>query len=253
MATEPVLISNVGSVEAPNSYTLPPGFDLEPTAITALFDGSGAAGDFLAVLTFYSQSGEILGRTFPSETVTAGDAVRVTYSPFAVPSSGDSPTDATIRPWIRRSLRAGAALSIASGVGSTYINYGALYGSDDIFTYFATSGTDGIKLLQAGAYLVTAEFRWTNSPLGIDFWAGIQALPANAGHNWTFKDPAVGSEYLKIAHSFTFEHRWPINQVLSLYLHQESGSAVSLDAAYLDVTYLGGFTGDAISGMDPAW
>jgi hypothetical protein len=80
--SEPILISNVGATATPKTYTLPAGLAFDPTAVTALFDGAGAASAFLACLSFYSSDGLLLARTFPAEQIVAGDSAEVTFSPF---------------------------------------------------------------------------------------------------------------------------------------------------------------------------
>jgi hypothetical protein len=102
VAGDPVLVSNVGAEAAPNSWTLPAGLSFTPTTVTALFNGAAAAGDFLAVLSFYSQSGQLMSRTFPPETVGAGDSVEVSFGPFLDRGSlggGSAPG-----PWITPTL-----------------------------------------------------------------------------------------------------------------------------------------------------
>lgn len=82
MASAPVLVSNEGAVPTPNGYTVPPGLDFIPDAVTAVFNGASAGGAFLACLSFYSQDGLLLARTFPETPLNAGDSAEVTYAPF---------------------------------------------------------------------------------------------------------------------------------------------------------------------------
>lgn len=67
---------------APLSYELSSHQRFTPLAVSAVFDGTAAAGDFLPCCSIYAPGGQLIGRTFPS-TVTAGTVVEVTYSPFA--------------------------------------------------------------------------------------------------------------------------------------------------------------------------
>ena len=73
----------------PSQYTLAGGEALAPESVTALFDGTAAAGPFLPCLAVYAQSGELLSRTFPN-AVSAGDVVAVTFAPLlrAAPAAG---------------------------------------------------------------------------------------------------------------------------------------------------------------------
>ena len=78
----PVLIAHLPAEPTPNAYVLPGTLNFIPTAVTALFDGSGAAGSYIACLTFKSQDGLIMARTFPETEIAAGGSAEVTYAPF---------------------------------------------------------------------------------------------------------------------------------------------------------------------------
>lgn len=79
---DPALIFNEGAVASPNAYVIPPGLAFKPTSVTAHFDGTGAGSDFLACLTFYSQDGKLIGRSFPEAAIADGDAVEASFRPF---------------------------------------------------------------------------------------------------------------------------------------------------------------------------
>jgi hypothetical protein len=81
MADGPALIVEPGG-GTPFAYQLAPGESMALSTVAAVFDGSGAGGDFLPALALYAQSGELLSRTFTSEAVAAGDSAEVTFSPF---------------------------------------------------------------------------------------------------------------------------------------------------------------------------
>lgn len=80
--TGSVLIANDEASASPNEYRLPPNLAFIPTAVTALFDGSLALDPYLACLTFKSQSGQIIARSFPEVEIAAGTSVEVSYQPF---------------------------------------------------------------------------------------------------------------------------------------------------------------------------
>lgn len=86
MATAEVLAAEDGPFNAPHDYVLSAGEAFEPTTIAAQFDGTGAAGAFLACCSFLSQDGKLLGRVFPA-AIAKGDVAVVTYSPFALSPS----------------------------------------------------------------------------------------------------------------------------------------------------------------------
>ncbi len=87
MSVAEVLAGEDGPFTTPHDYTLSPGEAFEPTTVAVTFDGSGAAGTFMPCLSFFSQDGRLLGRSFPSSTVAAGNSAVVTYSPFALTAS----------------------------------------------------------------------------------------------------------------------------------------------------------------------
>lgn len=83
MAPDAVTIYNAGAVDSPNEYELPPGQAFIPTAITALFDGSGGFTDYRPALSFYTQDGHLVNRSFPEDdTISAGDSAEVSFRPF---------------------------------------------------------------------------------------------------------------------------------------------------------------------------
>lgn len=81
MADGPALIVQPGGA-VPYEYALAPGEAFGLSTVNGTFDGTGAAGSFLPALGIYSQSGELLSRTFPSTPVVVGDSAEVTFLPF---------------------------------------------------------------------------------------------------------------------------------------------------------------------------
>jgi hypothetical protein len=67
---------------APFTYTLSDIQEFRPESVFAHWDGSGASGDFLACLTFVSDSGNTFSRTFPTTPIKAGGEADVSYAPF---------------------------------------------------------------------------------------------------------------------------------------------------------------------------
>lgn len=68
--------------ELPSEWQLPPGLSFQLFASSAVFDGSGAGGDFRPALAIYSQDDKLIGRYPASQTFTSGDSGEVTWSPF---------------------------------------------------------------------------------------------------------------------------------------------------------------------------
>jgi hypothetical protein len=112
-----ILISNKGAKPSPNDYTLPANLNFEPSAVTALFNGTAAASSFLACLSFYSQDGLLLARTFPGTTIAAGGSAEVTFGPFLGGDDVQVPISAVPSVGLVRSavqtIATGAAVAIA--------------------------------------------------------------------------------------------------------------------------------------------
>lgn len=82
MSEAPSLIYNDSPGAIPATYKFPPALDARLSSVSAVFDGSGAGGAFLACLSVYSQDGKLIGRFFPGSSVAAGDTAEVTFAPF---------------------------------------------------------------------------------------------------------------------------------------------------------------------------
>jgi hypothetical protein len=83
---------------APYTYQLPASLEVMPYTSTAVFDGTGAGGDFVPTLSIYSQTGALLARVFPAATVKAGDTATVTWvPPFGSAASQASPAGSGIQ------------------------------------------------------------------------------------------------------------------------------------------------------------
>ena len=65
----------------PQEYVLGNSEAFAVEAVSALFDGSGAAGPFLPTVSFYSSAGRLIARQFAEEQ-TAGEVSEVTFAPF---------------------------------------------------------------------------------------------------------------------------------------------------------------------------
>ena len=78
----PILISNQQVTAGRKEYVLPPGLAFKPTAIKARFDGGGSGSNWLSCLSFYSQNGDLMARSFPEPFTAQGEDVEVSYRPF---------------------------------------------------------------------------------------------------------------------------------------------------------------------------
>lgn len=82
MGENPALIYTDAPGTLPARYVFGPGLSARLSSVSAVFNGAGAGGDFLACLSVYSQDGKLIGRFFPGSAVTAGDVAEVTFAPF---------------------------------------------------------------------------------------------------------------------------------------------------------------------------
>lgn len=80
----------LGDANTPVSYTVPNAAEIIPKAITALFDGSGAAGTFLPAVEIVSDGGVVVSRTKAESSVSAGGSAEVTFAPFLRRQGGGS-------------------------------------------------------------------------------------------------------------------------------------------------------------------
>jgi hypothetical protein len=158
----PLLNRGPAQHAAPSTYALAAGEAFEPESVTATFDGSGAAGAFLPVLSIYAQSGELIARS-PAAQLAAGDSAEVTFAPLL------------------RAAQAAAAASgtppfCAAGINGSYtvnnntltsigIDAGALQDSGQgVFSEDTTAGgVTGVKINAAGTYLGYYSVQYTDS------------------------------------------------------------------------------------------
>lgn len=78
----PIVLAPAGPQDAP--FEIPVAADQLLKVLTgfAHWDGAGASGAFYPALSFYTASGVLLSRVFPSTTVAAGGEADVSYAPF---------------------------------------------------------------------------------------------------------------------------------------------------------------------------
>lgn len=142
----PTPITRDGPEQAPYAYVLASSEEFTPQAISAVFDGSGAGGDFQPCCSIYTQNGQLVSRDYPS-TVTAGSSAEVTFHPFlrAVTSSAP-PVSGTNLPYC-----------YAEGdvdTGGTLPSFFSFDTSADGAAIFALSaGSDKIQILATGTYM----------------------------------------------------------------------------------------------------
>lgn len=98
LPVSPYLFSQPGSQAAPFTFTVPATLEVQVDSATATFDGTGAGGSFLPVMSFYSPSGVLIARMpLQSAALAAGTTEEVSWFPFAPVVSGMSPSGGGIQ------------------------------------------------------------------------------------------------------------------------------------------------------------
>jgi hypothetical protein len=82
------------SQAAPLDYVVPAAQEIVPLAVNAAFDGTSAAVTWYPALELISDSGHVVSRTFPEQTVAAGGSAWVTFAPFLRGAAAAAPTQA---------------------------------------------------------------------------------------------------------------------------------------------------------------
>lgn len=158
MADAPDLIYNDRPGAIPANYRFPPGLDARLSSVSAVFDGTGASGDFLACLSVYSQDNKLVGRFFPGSPVAAGDVAEVTFAPFLRQAQASAAPAAM--PWAF--MQRDADVAVADGATvliDTYETTGGNPGS--AFSFDAAGGK--ILINETGQYLASGATRWISS------------------------------------------------------------------------------------------
>lgn len=87
MADGTVSINVPRSGAAPEDYEIGGAADFDLLAARAVYDGTGAAGDFLPAFQILNAAGQVMATVF-GDTVTAGDSAEVTFAPFLRSQNG---------------------------------------------------------------------------------------------------------------------------------------------------------------------
>ena len=81
-----VPINVAGDPSTPLEYVVPGSTAFIPRAASCSFDGTGASGAFLPVMTWLAQNGDVIGR-YIAPQVAAGDSAEVSWAPFLRPQA----------------------------------------------------------------------------------------------------------------------------------------------------------------------
>lgn len=77
----PEAIFEDGPVDTPYVYTVSGTGTVTPRACAAVFNGSGAGGNFIPAVIFRSLAGNVIARAILDSTITAGDDAEVSWFP----------------------------------------------------------------------------------------------------------------------------------------------------------------------------
>lgn len=169
-----------GTFPAPYTVNVPGSLEVRPDTASAVFDGTGAGGSFLACLTFISPEGSRLCRMFNPTPVNAGDVAEVTFiPPFGSAASGSGGTGTnltttntggtvTVDPTTELLIGSGITLTNPSGGTAELV---------------ASGGGSGLAFdtdPQSGDWLVVSTTGSGGSGFGIDFTAS-EGMRLNGG------------------------------------------------------------------------
>jgi hypothetical protein len=87
----PEPIFEPGPVDTPFVYTVSGTGEIVPRACQAVYDGSGAGGDYVPAVIFRSQAGHVIARAILQSTVTAGDDAEVSWFPGVKAAAAAAP------------------------------------------------------------------------------------------------------------------------------------------------------------------
>lgn len=203
MAGTLVYADNPGSI--PATYSLPADSGVRLESVSALFNGSGASGDFYPCLSVYSQDNKLIGRYFPGTALSAGDVAEVTFATFLGSSGASSSVSFSREGWFKNNI------AVASGDSEHFDFAGAFTEGDDLFDDHG--GADYPTVREPGMY-------WIGAFCQLD-------SAAEAG--------ATGSVLITIGPDISGSFAWPRIDPVQTYPLDWSSSSGSLGATW----YLG--------------
>lgn len=149
--------------------------ELTPQSAFAHYDGSGAAGDFLPALTYYTQSGEVFARAL-GLTVTAGESADVSFFPGLSAPATSSASGGGITATTEQLNQSAVVTTIANSGTTVMLPTNHLAGP----VLFSPSGGQ-MKAVAAGVYAVNV-----NVQLRSAAWTaggGFQLVVAYSAYN----------------------------------------------------------------------
>jgi hypothetical protein len=229
-----------GPLPAPETYTVPGASVIVPLSVAALVDGTNASGDFVPVLIFRDQQGNVIARVPTSTTVVAGESAEVTWFPDGLISGASTAAAGAEWAQIYKSSGLSSPQSIAGG-GNAYVIMDRLVTSKPSQFAFGTlgSGNDAVTLGAAGMYLFVANAIWTTTAggqkievQGSGFDLGdIEDTPVASTHGVT---PPVGNWKQGDVQLLIADDDF---HLIGLHAVNEGGAAHSIGDASLGIFY----------------
>lgn len=147
-----------GQSSSPLDYTVPNAQEIVLNAVRAVFDGTGAAGNFLPCVTVVSDGGFEVASAIGS-VVAAGGSADASFFPGVGVGAGGGTTSPDL-PW---GMARRDALTVATGAGFTSVDFDTTVGTvsfgssgDGIVSITVDgTGTHCLTLNAAGLYLVS--------------------------------------------------------------------------------------------------
>lgn len=146
-----------GVVDAPLEYTLSSAEAIGVQAVSATFDGSAAAGAFLACCSFLAPDGRLIARCPTDASVAAGDVAEVTFAPFLGRGGGGG--GGGVPTVSGEYVSQGSNTSIANNTTSTIVAPTHLSGPV-LGTWFASA----FHFTAGGLYAASAEVLMATTP-----------------------------------------------------------------------------------------
>jgi len=153
-------------------------------------------------------------------------------------------------PWIRRSFTTDKTIT-AADVDTLLNMWDTVAGSTDpdYTSYFTTTSSSNIKILQAGAYLVTAEIVMASGTVD-----DVTIILHNNDYDWNvrfFTGQVNGSTIEGTATIPGFYHRYTANTFLELYMTQFSAGNWTAQEGYWEIARFGSYTGSDPESLVP--
>lgn len=240
----PEPIFQEGPLDTPYVYTVSGTGTVTPRCCAALYDGSGAAGDFLPAVIFKSQAGHVLSRAILQSTIVAGDDAEVSWFPGVSPPAAQAAAAAPVfaRAWndsfsgdTGQTVNAGATnnarFAHTSTTDASVITFATSVNTNDT----AVFGANGTYLMYVGTHWDTVSTSLSSEIFRAS--GGENAFPhtpINPNTNPSFGD-SVGSAN---SQDFAASHLPGGATTENVLLNNRLGTSQVVQQCYFVIVYL---------------